>query len=66
MEPTAQSRPKVRVRPFVTETSVVRIPYDSPEQYRPESGSVSQDEEGMKTMRILGENLAWALQKLHA
>ncbi|HOD81130.1 MAG: 2-amino-4-deoxychorismate dehydrogenase [Planctomycetes bacterium ADurb.Bin126] len=31
-----------------------------------DKGSVSQDEEGMKTMRILGENLAWALQKLHA
>ena len=28
-------------------------------------GEVAQDEEGMQTMRRLGENMAWLLQKLH-
>ncbi|MCB2215355.1 flavodoxin family protein [Desulfofustis glycolicus] len=30
-----------------------------------EKGDVSGDEEGMKTMRQLGENMAWLLTKLH-
>ena len=30
----------------------------------PEKGEVIDDEEGMKTMRILGENLLWLLEKL--
>ncbi len=29
-----------------------------------EKGEVSKDEEGLKTMRILGENMAWALKRL--
>ncbi len=29
-----------------------------------ESGAVAQDEEGMKTMQVLGENMAWLLKKL--
>lgn len=28
-------------------------------------GAVLQDEEGLQTMRVLGQNMAWALQKLH-
>jgi multimeric flavodoxin WrbA len=32
--------------------------------YGPEKGEVIDDEEGMKTMRILGENLLWLLEKL--
>lgn len=28
-------------------------------------GEVEQDEEGMETMRVLGENIAWLLEKLH-
>jgi len=28
-------------------------------------GEVEQDEEGLRTMRTLGENMAWLLQKLH-
>ena len=31
-----------------------------------EIGEVERDEEGMKTMRILGENMAWLLKRLHA
>jgi multimeric flavodoxin WrbA len=31
-----------------------------------EIGEVRQDEEGMKTMRILGENMAWLLNKIHS
>ena len=31
-----------------------------------ESGDVQQDEEGLRTMRVLGENIAWLLEKLHA
>lgn len=31
-----------------------------------EKGEVAGDEEGMRTMQVLGENLAWALQKLAA
>ena len=31
-----------------------------------EKGEVSKDEEGLKTMRILGENMAWAMKKLQA
>ncbi len=30
-----------------------------------EKGEVAGDEEGMKTMRQLGENMAWLLKKLH-
>ena len=30
----------------------------------PEMGDVVDDEEGMKTMRLLGENMAWLLNKL--
>ncbi|MBN1361705.1 MAG: flavodoxin family protein [Sedimentisphaerales bacterium] len=29
-------------------------------------GEVNQDEEGMKTMQILGQNMAWLLEKLNA
>ena len=29
-------------------------------------GEVENDEEGIKTMRTLGENMAWLLKKLHA
>lgn len=29
-----------------------------------EPGAVEQDEEGLKTMQVLGENLAWLLQRL--
>lgn len=29
-----------------------------------EKGEVRQDEEGLRTMRVLGENIAWTLQKL--
>jgi len=28
-------------------------------------GEVEQDEEGLNTMRVLGENMAWLLQRLH-
>ena len=28
-------------------------------------GEVEQDEEGLKTMQVLGENMAWLLQKIH-
>ena len=31
-----------------------------------EAGAVSSDEEGIRTMQRLGQNLAWALKKLHA
>jgi multimeric flavodoxin WrbA len=31
-----------------------------------EPGMVEKDDEGMRTMRTLGQNLAWALHKLHA
>lgn len=31
-----------------------------------EAGEVEKDEEGMATMRVLGENMAWLLGKLHA
>jgi len=30
----------------------------------PEKGEVVDDEEGMKTMRQLGENMAWLLKKM--
>jgi len=30
----------------------------------PEKGEVMDDEEGMKSMRILGENMGWLLQKI--
>jgi multimeric flavodoxin WrbA len=30
------------------------------------AGEVEKDEEGMKTMKVLGENMAWLLKKLHA
>jgi hypothetical protein len=29
-----------------------------------EKGEVENDEEGVRTMKILGENLVWLLQKL--
>jgi len=29
-------------------------------------GEVEKDEEGLRTMKILGENMAWLLKKLHA
>ena len=29
-------------------------------------GAVEQDEEGLQTMRVLGQNMAWLLKKLHA
>jgi len=29
-----------------------------------EKGQVSEDEEGMKTMRVLGENMAWLMKRL--
>ena len=29
-------------------------------------GEVQQDEEGLKTMQVLGENMAWLLQKINA
>ncbi len=31
-----------------------------------EKGEVEADEEGMQTMRVLGENMAWLLQKVNA
>jgi len=31
-----------------------------------EKGEVAGDDEGMKTMRDLGENMAWLLQKINA
>jgi multimeric flavodoxin WrbA len=31
-----------------------------------EPGAVSSDEEGMKTMQRLGQNMAWVLKKLGA
>ena len=31
-----------------------------------EKGDVAKDEEGLRTMRILGENMAWTMKKLHA
>ena len=30
-----------------------------------EKGEVEQDEEGMRTMRVLGENMAWLLKKIN-
>lgn len=30
-----------------------------------EKGDVLKDEEGMKTMRVLGDNMAWLLRKIH-
>jgi multimeric flavodoxin WrbA len=27
-------------------------------------GEVSEDEEGMKTMKVLGENMAWVMKRL--
>jgi multimeric flavodoxin WrbA len=30
-----------------------------------EKGDVLKDEEGMKTMRVLGENMAWLLKKVN-
>ena len=31
-----------------------------------EAGQVEKDDEGMQTMRTLGQNMAWVLKKLHA
>jgi multimeric flavodoxin WrbA len=28
-------------------------------------GAVEQDEEGLLTMRVLGQNMAWLMKKLH-
>jgi multimeric flavodoxin WrbA len=33
--------------------------------YGREPGEVEADEEGIRTMRVLGENMAWLLQRLH-
>ena len=30
-----------------------------------EIGEVESDKEGMRTMKVLGENMAWLLSKLH-
>jgi multimeric flavodoxin WrbA len=30
-----------------------------------DKGDVEKDEEGLRTMRVLGENMAWVLKKLH-
>jgi multimeric flavodoxin WrbA len=30
-----------------------------------DKGDVNKDEEGMKTMKVLGENMAWLMQKTH-
>ena len=30
-----------------------------------ERGDVEKDEEGIRTMRVLGENMAWVIKKLH-
>jgi multimeric flavodoxin WrbA len=31
-----------------------------------EKGDANNDEEGVKTMRVLGENMAWLMKKIHA
>ena len=31
-----------------------------------EKGDVEKDEEGIRTMKVLGENMAWLLKKMHA
>jgi hypothetical protein len=31
-----------------------------------EPGDVEKDREGLATMKILGENMAWLLKKLHS
>jgi len=31
-----------------------------------EKGEVLKDEEGMKTMKVLGENIAWLLEKINS
>ena len=31
-----------------------------------EPGDVEKDEEGIRTMKLLGQNMAWLLKKLHA
>jgi len=28
-------------------------------------GDVNEDEEGLKTLHVLGQNMAWLLKKLH-
>ena len=28
-------------------------------------GDVEKDEEGIRTMRVLGQNMAWVLERLH-
>jgi multimeric flavodoxin WrbA len=30
-----------------------------------EKGEVEKDEEGIETMKVLGENMAWLLKKIH-
>jgi len=30
-----------------------------------EKGDVEKDEEGLQTMRVLGQNMAWLLKKIH-
>ena len=29
-------------------------------------GDVEKDEEGLRTMEVLGENMAWLLKKIHS
>jgi multimeric flavodoxin WrbA len=31
-----------------------------------EPGDVEKDEEGIRTMKVLGQNMAWLLKKIHA
>jgi hypothetical protein len=31
-----------------------------------DKGDVEKDEEGLRTMEILGENMAWLLKKIHS
>ena len=31
-----------------------------------DKGEVENDEEGVRTMAVLGQNMAWLLKKLHA
>ena len=31
-----------------------------------EKGEVEKDEEGINTMKVLGENMAWLLKRIHS
>lgn len=31
-----------------------------------DKGDVEKDEEGLRTMEVLGENMAWLLKKIHS